>query len=242
MSRQHQHRAGVDLRGLEQPRQGQVGDRDNVGCLGQLKGQAAQTGRGATQLRQRRLVGFVRLQKLRLAAAVRDRGRLVNREHARVVNRHRSVERLVVKHVRAATDRAIAFRECLRQIVDEAQLRLTDPDNLAGFEQVVAPHAGGANHRAVTAVEVSQNPLIFREKDFRVAAAASLVLDHNLIRGRTADRNGLPRHEPKHVRPFRAFTNDQVRKHRSRSLESATSRSMPARMARRNVRGEEVSS
>ena len=94
-----------------------------------------------------------------------------------------------------------------------------------GCEQVVAADPRAAP--TTVPLRLSRSRRIHwssEKKDLGVAAAAALVLDDDLVGRRAADRHRLAGHQPEHVGPFRAFANDQIRKHRPRSLESADSR------------------
>ena len=86
-------------------------------------------------------------------------------------------------------------------------------DHVARLEHVVAAHALGADDRAVAAFQIAKHPAILREENFGVRAAAALVLHHNLVGRRAAQRYRLPRRKPEHVGPFGSFTNHQIGEH-----------------------------
>ncbi len=108
-----QHGAGVDLRAFEESVERDVGQRNDVGRLGELEGETAEVRGGAADLWQRD-VGLFVLRRLdeetALLAAVRDRRRFVGFEHALGVD-------LVG---RAATRLAVVDRLRARKIVCES--------------------------------------------------------------------------------------------------------------------------
>ena len=94
--------------------------------------------------------------------------------------------------------------------MDEHQLRVADADDVARLQQPVAADHLAADHRAVAAVEIAERPLPAAEEHLDVVAAATFVLDDDLVRRRTADRDRLSRHQPEDVAPLRPFANDQI--------------------------------
>ena len=80
-------------------------------------------------------------------------------------------------------------------------MRITSP----GIERVVAADDVRADQRAVAAFQIAQRPVALRQEKFGVAAAAALVLDHDLVGRRAADGHRLSRDQTEHVGPFRSL-------------------------------------
>ena len=87
-----------------------------------------------------------------------------------------------------AADAAAAVGERFGEFMDEHQLRVADADHVAGLQHVIAVDQFRADQRAVAAVEIAHGPLPAGHEHFHVRAAATFVLDDDLIRRRAADQ------------------------------------------------------
>jgi hypothetical protein len=87
-------------------------------------------------------------------------------------------------------------------------LGLADADDVSGAEDVIAADLIVVDERPVAAVEIAKGPTFAGEEDLGVLAAGALVLNDDLVRGRTADRDDLAGGEAVDVGPFGAFTDD----------------------------------
>jgi len=88
---------------------------------------------------------------------------------------------------------------------------MPNANNIAGLQYIVTSNRLAADDRAVAAFEIAQDPALLRIKNFSVRATATLVFDHDLVRGGTPNGHRLSSHKPEHVGPLSAFTNDQIR-------------------------------
>ena len=148
----------------------------------------------------------------------------------------RVAARFLVDGLRRAQHR-VRIGKRLRQIVDERQVRIADPHDVARLQLIVGLNPLAVDERAVAAIEVAQRPLALRLEHLGMIAAAALVLDDDGIGRRAADRHRLAVDQAEDVGPLRAFANNQVCRHRiagrtSRSKEPAHERGPCARTAR----------
>ena len=139
---------------------------------------------------------------------MRDRGRAVIFQHAVFV----SVigQGCAFPPDGTATDDRAGIGKGVGQGMNEDQLRTADANNVTRPEEVVTNDSLGSNHRAVAAIEVTEDPLPARKEDLDVVSATTIVFEDDLVRRRTTDRRRLSGDEPEDVAPFSSFANDEI--------------------------------
>jgi hypothetical protein len=93
----------------------------------------------------------------------------------------------------------------------KAQSAGTDADDITGDQRLIPGHTTILNQSPVTAAKVTQSPLAFTKKQFTVIAAAGIILQHNPIVRRSANRGDLPLPQPHGVPPCGAIPCQQIR-------------------------------
>ena len=139
---------------------------------------------------------------------MRDRGGFVCGENIRIVN------------VRTTTGVEVGWQyvggrirvgKGSREVVDVGELRFADADHLARRQDAISRDQFVSYGRAIAAIQVANDPIAVGQEHFGMAAAATFVLEHDLVGRRTTDRDRLSRNKPEHVGPFRAFADDEIR-------------------------------
>ena len=100
-----------------------------------------------------------------------------------------------------------------RQIVDERQLRVRHANDVARREGLIPTNWGIFHGGPVAGVEIANGPDALGQEDFGMIPAAAIILYHNLVGRRAADRNVLPLDQAENVRPFGPLANNQICDH-----------------------------
>src|SRR5271165_3479622 len=118
-----------------------------------------------------------------------DRGRAVVLQYAGViVVKWRSI---AVPSHSTRTDNRAGIGKCLGQGMNENQLGAANANNIACLQNMIPHDPLSPNHCAVAAIQVAQDPLPAGKENFDVVSAATIIVEDNLVGGRTTDGRRL---------------------------------------------------
>jgi hypothetical protein len=92
------------------------------------------------------------------------------------------------------------------EIVDECELSVSDAYNFTWNQRMVTADRLPSHRRSIAAVQIANGPLAAGMEDLCVTATGSFVLNDDLIRRRSSNRDRATRSQPEHICPARAFT------------------------------------